>query len=238
MGAHATAGAAMAPVPGLRASSREGLRWRPPSCRYLDHVLATEDAARDVGARGRREGRRRSRPHPPTRPPSERGSSPSPRHRRRSLVPGGGSRGCASTRPTCCGRCSRRPSRGRGSWCATWDPSTQLIALAIPVLVVAAFLGMAISLLDERRLSTLIVAVSVAAFGWVTIFGPRAATPAPAPDRARCGSRPWRSTARTPTRTPSLRSVAGLKADLADRGRAVEEGPQRARADGSLSRSP
>ena len=32
---------------------------------------------------------------------------------------------------------------------------TQLIALAIPVLVVAAFLGMAISLLDERRLSTL-----------------------------------------------------------------------------------
>ena len=58
---------------------------------------------------------------------------------------------------------------------------TQLIALAIPVLVVAAFLGMAISLLDERRLSTLIVGVSVAAFGWVTIFGPRAAIPAPAP---------------------------------------------------------
>ena len=80
---------------------------------------------------------------------------------------------------------------------------TQLIALAIPVLVVAAFLGMAISLLDERRLSTLIVGVSVAAFGWVTIFGPRAATPAPAPvapdaDRVDGGRR-----ARTPTRTRS-----------------------------------
>ncbi len=58
---------------------------------------------------------------------------------------------------------------------------TQLIALAIPVLVAAAFVGLAISAIDERRLSTLIVAVSVAAFGWVTIFGPRAATPAPPP---------------------------------------------------------
>ena len=90
---------------------------------------------------------------------------------------------------------------------------TQLIALAIPVLVVAAFLGMAISLLDERRLSTLIVGVSVAAFGWVTIFGPRAAIPAPAPIT------PMRiaSLAAAGTNADAdavLRSVAGLKADL------------------------
>jgi endonuclease/exonuclease/phosphatase family metal-dependent hydrolase len=90
---------------------------------------------------------------------------------------------------------------------------TQLIALAIPVLVAAAFVGMAISLLDERRLSTLIVAVSVAAFGWVTIFGPRTATPAPAP------AAPVRiaSMALDGTKADAdavLKSVAGLKADL------------------------
>jgi hypothetical protein len=90
---------------------------------------------------------------------------------------------------------------------------TQLIALAIPVLVVAAFLGMAISLLDERRLSTLIVGVSVAAFGWVTIFGPRAAIPAPAPVA------PMRIASLAVGGTNAeadavMRSVTGLKADL------------------------
>jgi len=88
---------------------------------------------------------------------------------------------------------------------------TQLIALAIPVLVVAAFLGLAISLVDERRLSTLIVAVAV--FGWVTIFGPRAATPAPPPVA------PVRIASMTVGGTNAdanaiLRSVAGSKADL------------------------
>jgi hypothetical protein len=90
---------------------------------------------------------------------------------------------------------------------------TQLVALAIPVLVAAAFVGLAISLLDERRLSTLIVAVSVAAFGWVTIFGPRAATPAPAPVA------PMRIASMAVDGTKAdadavLKSVAALKADL------------------------
>ena len=87
----------------------------------------------------------------------------------------------------------------------------QLVALAIPVLVAAAFVGMAISLMDERRLSTLIVAVSVAAFGWVTIFGPRTATPAPEPtDPIRIASLAVNGT----NADAVLKSVAGLKADI------------------------
>jgi hypothetical protein len=90
---------------------------------------------------------------------------------------------------------------------------TQLIALAIPILVAAAFVGMAISLLDERRLSTLIVAVSVAAFGWVTIFGPRTAMPAPSPVApVRIASMAVDGTRRDADAI--LKSVAGLKADL------------------------
>jgi len=90
---------------------------------------------------------------------------------------------------------------------------TQLIALAIPVLVVAAFVGMAISLVDERRLSTLVIAVSVAAFGWVTVFGPRAATPAPSPVApVRIASLAMGGT--NADANAILRSVAGSKADL------------------------
>ena len=90
---------------------------------------------------------------------------------------------------------------------------TQLIALAIPVLVVAAFVGMAISLVDERRLSTLVVAVSVAAFGWVTIFGPRTATPAPPPVApVRIASMAVGGT--NADANAILKSVAGSKADL------------------------
>ena len=90
---------------------------------------------------------------------------------------------------------------------------TQLIALTIPVLVAAALVGLAISALDERRLSTLVVAVSVAAFGWVTIFGPRAATPAPLPVA------PMRIASMVADGTNAdasavLKSAAGLKADL------------------------
>jgi hypothetical protein len=59
--------------------------------------------------------------------------------------------------------------------------AAQVIALALPVLVAAAFVGLAISALDERKLSSLLVAVSVAAFGWVTILGPRSVQPAPPP---------------------------------------------------------
>jgi endonuclease/exonuclease/phosphatase (EEP) superfamily protein YafD len=90
---------------------------------------------------------------------------------------------------------------------------TQLIALAIPVLVVASFIGLAISALDERRLSTLIVAASVAAFGWVAVFGPSAAIPAPSPVA------PMRIASMAVDGSSAdadavLRSVARLKADL------------------------
>ena len=54
----------------------------------------------------------------------------------------------------------------------------QLVALALPVLVAAALLGLAISLFDERKLTSLIVVASVAAFGWTTLLGPRSAQPA------------------------------------------------------------
>ena len=224
------------PLPGLRASSREGLRWRPPSCRYLDHVLATEDAARDVGSRGRREGRRGVR-RALAAPPSERRKQSvtkappeEPRSRRR--IP----------------RLRKHATNLLWALLAAAVPwvwflvrdlgsVTQLIALAIPVLVAAAFVGLAISLLDERRLSTLIVAVSVAAFGWVTIFGPRAATPAPRTRRAHAdrvdGGR--RHEGRRGRRLEVRRRTEGRPPG---RGRAVEEGPQRAGANGSLSVHP
>jgi endonuclease/exonuclease/phosphatase (EEP) superfamily protein YafD len=49
------------------------------------------------------------------------------------------------------------------------------------VLVVAALLGLAISALDERKLTSLIVAASVMGFGWVAILGPRSGQPAGRP---------------------------------------------------------
>ena len=203
------------PPIGLRASSREGLRWRPlrmPIPR--SDVLATEDTARDVGPRGRREGRRRSRPRS-TGPPSV-GASTRPARRRRSPVPVDGSPVAASTRLNllwallaaavpwawflvrdlgsvdATGR-ARDPGAGRRPPSWAWpSPSS-----------------------TRRRLSTLVVAVSVAAFGWVTILGPRSrACPHLHPSR-RCGSRRWRSTARAGDAEAILRSVAGLKADLA-----------------------
>jgi hypothetical protein len=57
----------------------------------------------------------------------------------------------------------------------------QLVALALPAVVVAAILGLVIAAIDERKITTLVVAVSVAAFGWVTIFGPRGPLPSPPP---------------------------------------------------------
>ena len=194
--------AATALRPGSGQVLRKDCAGDPPRADTSDHVLATEDAARDVGSRGRREGRRGVRPRPPI-PPENGASSPSPRRRRRSRVPPPDPSTAQARDQPAVGGCSRRPSRGRGSWCATSGPSTQLIALAIPVLVVAAFVGMAISLLDERRLSTLIVAVSVAAFGWVTIFGPRTATPAPATRRPHTDRVDGGRRVRRATRTPS-----------------------------------
>ena len=60
-------------------------------------------------------------------------------------------------------------------------PPMQLVALALPAVVVAALLGLGIAAIDERKITLLIVAASVAAFGWVSIFGPRGAQPSPPP---------------------------------------------------------
>jgi hypothetical protein len=57
----------------------------------------------------------------------------------------------------------------------------QLVALGLPVLVVAALLGLAISAFDERKMTSLLVAASILIFGWVTILGPRTAQPAGKP---------------------------------------------------------
>jgi endonuclease/exonuclease/phosphatase family metal-dependent hydrolase len=57
----------------------------------------------------------------------------------------------------------------------------QLIELALPVIVAASFLGLLISAIDSRKVGPLFVAASVAAFGWVTIMGPRSAQPSPRP---------------------------------------------------------
>jgi hypothetical protein len=60
-------------------------------------------------------------------------------------------------------------------------PVAQLVALALPAIVVAALVGLIISAFDDRKLSSLLVAVSVLAFGWVTIVEPRSAMPASPP---------------------------------------------------------
>jgi hypothetical protein len=93
-------------------------------------------------------------------------------------------------------------------------PVVQLVALALPVLVVAAFVGLAISALDERRLSSLLVVVSVAAFGWVTILGPRSALPASPPvDAIRIASITLDGS--TLNAAAILASIADRRADLA-----------------------
>jgi hypothetical protein len=93
-------------------------------------------------------------------------------------------------------------------------PAMQLVALALPVLVVAAFIGLAISALDERKLSSLLVAASIAAFGWVTIIGPRSAQPAPVPiDPVRIASVTLNGS--NPNVAATVGSLAELQTDLA-----------------------
>jgi endonuclease/exonuclease/phosphatase (EEP) superfamily protein YafD len=60
-------------------------------------------------------------------------------------------------------------------------PVAEVVALALPVIVVAALIGLIISAFDDRKLSSLLVVVSVLAFGWVTIVEPRSAMPASPP---------------------------------------------------------
>jgi endonuclease/exonuclease/phosphatase family metal-dependent hydrolase len=65
-------------------------------------------------------------------------------------------------------------------------PAMQLVALALPVLVAAAIVGLLIAAADERKLTTLLTVASVAIFGWVTVMGPRTAQPGrPATDTVR-----------------------------------------------------
>ena len=57
----------------------------------------------------------------------------------------------------------------------------QLVALALPAVVVAAIVGLGIAAIDARKITPVIVAASVAVFGWVTVLGPRTAQPSLAP---------------------------------------------------------
>jgi endonuclease/exonuclease/phosphatase family metal-dependent hydrolase len=60
-------------------------------------------------------------------------------------------------------------------------PAMQLVAFALPVIVAAAVLGLIVAAFDGKRITTVLVALSVALFGWVTIVGPRSAQPSPPP---------------------------------------------------------
>jgi len=57
----------------------------------------------------------------------------------------------------------------------------QFVSMALPVLVAASMLGLLIAAADSRKLTPLLVAASVAVFGWVSISGPRSAQPSPPP---------------------------------------------------------
>ncbi len=60
-------------------------------------------------------------------------------------------------------------------------PAMQLVALALPLLVAASILGVLISAIDEKKVTSVLVAMSIGIFGWVTVMGPRGAEPARAP---------------------------------------------------------
>jgi hypothetical protein len=60
-------------------------------------------------------------------------------------------------------------------------PAMQLVAFALPLLVAASLLGLVVAAFDGKRIATLLVAASVALFGWTAIMGPRTAQPSPPP---------------------------------------------------------
>ena len=60
-------------------------------------------------------------------------------------------------------------------------PAMQFVSMALPVLVAASLLGLLIAAADARKVTPLLVAASVAAFGWVSVIGPRGAQPSPKP---------------------------------------------------------
>ena len=61
-------------------------------------------------------------------------------------------------------------------------PTMQLVAFALPLVVAASLIGLIVAAFDGKRITTVLVAISVASFGWVTIVGPRSAQPSPLPD--------------------------------------------------------
>jgi len=90
-------------------------------------------------------------------------------------------------------------------------PAMQLVAMALPVVVAAALLGLLISAADTRKISPLLVAASVAAFGWVSVMGPRSAQPSPPPvDPVRIAALSF-SDAKDPS---ALRIVDATRADV------------------------
>jgi endonuclease/exonuclease/phosphatase family metal-dependent hydrolase len=60
-------------------------------------------------------------------------------------------------------------------------PAMQLVALALPILVAAAILGVVISAIDDKRVMSLLVVASLVVFGWTTVMGPRGTHPSRAP---------------------------------------------------------
>lgn len=60
-------------------------------------------------------------------------------------------------------------------------PAMQLVAFALPLVVAAALLGLIVAAFDGKRITTVLVAISVALFGWTTIMGPRSPQPSPPP---------------------------------------------------------
>ena len=91
-------------------------------------------------------------------------------------------------------------------------PAMQLVALALPILVAVAILGVAISAIDEKRVTSLIVIGSLGVFGWTTVMGPRSMQPTRAPqDPVRVVE------VSLPTDGPGVRSViAALQKEHAD----------------------
>jgi hypothetical protein len=57
----------------------------------------------------------------------------------------------------------------------------QFVSMALPILVAAALLGLLISAADSRKVTPLLVAASVAVFGWVSVADARSGQPSPLP---------------------------------------------------------
>jgi hypothetical protein len=102
------------------------------------------------------------------------------------------------------------------SWFLIRDlgPAMQLVSIALPVLVAAALIGLVIAALDDRKVGPILVALSVAAFGFVTVLGPRSALPSPPPvDPISVASVSLGGTTMEPDAV--ARALAAMQADVA-----------------------